>query len=104
MQEFPLPLLNGLERQLVSCLQAIHRVPLDARGWNEWRIVEQEIKRALRCLSELRRMAGWLRMGTPLGLTGGEKPCVETAVRTLRKAPFSEADPRRVSSFRSRDR
>lgn len=68
MQEtFPVELLAGFERQLVTCLQAVHRVPLDVRSWEQWRTVEHELIRATRCLVELRRMAAWLRVGLPFG-------------------------------------
>lgn len=92
MQDFPLSLLAGLERQLVVCLQAVHRVPLDVRGWNEWRIVEHELQRAVRCIGELRRMAAWLRVGLPFGATravdslAGVRPSASWPPKT--RAPF----------------
>lgn len=93
---FPLPLIRGFERQLERCLQGLHRVPLDARGWNEWRIVEHELIRAVRCLQDLRRMAEWVRVGAKLS--------AENDVRRVQRAPFCVASAPRVSGSRSRAR
>jgi hypothetical protein len=49
----------------------VHRVPLDVRGWEQWRTVEHELSVALRCLRELRRMAAWLKVGLPCGASNG---------------------------------
>lgn len=60
-QSLPIPLIAGWVREVRECIGEVDRVPLDVRGFSEWKRVRYRLTRIVRAFDELQRMASWLK-------------------------------------------